>query len=68
MTDDKPEVGSGSVKLTHYPIARAELEIGRLRDQMTNRGLSIAEAELLRGKRKELRDRNLQGSAFRTEG
>ena len=53
-------------KLTEHreAIARAESEIGRLREQMSNRGLSIFEAELLRQELKELRDRNLWESTF----
>ena len=45
-------------------IARAETEIGILREQMSNRGLSIFEVELLRQELKELRNRNLQDSTF----
>jgi hypothetical protein len=45
-------------------IARAESEIGRLREQMSIRGLSIFEAELLWQELKELRDRNLRESTF----
>jgi hypothetical protein len=45
-------------------IARAESEIGKLREQMSNRGLDIFEAEILRQEFKELRDRNLQESTF----
>ncbi len=54
------------IKLAEHreAIARAELEIGRLRDQMMNRGLSMVEAELLRRELKEIRDRNLQESTF----
>ncbi len=54
------------IKLAEHreAIARAELEIERLRDQMANRGLSAAEAEMLHLKLKELRDRNLQESTF----
>jgi hypothetical protein len=54
------------IKLTEHreAIAKAESEIGRLREQMSNRGLSIFEAELLRQELKELRDRNLRESTF----
>ncbi len=54
------------IKLTENreAIARAESEIARLREQMSHRGLSIFEAELLRQELKELRDRNLQESTF----
>ncbi len=45
-------------------IARAESEIGRLRDKMANRNLSAGEAELLRQELKVLRDRNLRESTF----
>jgi len=45
-------------------IARAESEIGRLRDQAANRGLSAIEAELLQQELKALRDRNLEESTF----
>jgi len=45
-------------------IARAESEIGRLRDQIANRSLSSAEVEMLRQELKALRDRNLQESTF----
>ncbi len=45
-------------------IARAESEIGRLREQMANRSLSTIEAELLRQELEALRDRNLQESTF----
>jgi DNA invertase Pin-like site-specific DNA recombinase len=53
-------------KLTEHreTIASAESEISRLREQMSNRGLSIFEAELLRQELKEIRDRNLQESTF----
>jgi len=49
------------IKLAEHrgAIARAELEIGRLHDQMANRGLSTIEAELLQQELRELRDRNL---------
>ena len=54
------------IKLAEHreAIARAELEIGRLHDQMANRGLSTIEAELLQQELRELRDRNLQESTF----
>ena len=54
------------VKLTEHreAIARAELEIVRLREQMGNRGHSPVEAGLLRRELKEIRDRNLQESTF----
>jgi len=45
-------------------IARTESEISKLREQMSNRGLSIFEAELLRQELRELRDRNLRESTF----
>jgi len=53
-------------KVTGYreAIAKAETEIGRLRGQMSKRGLSIFEAELLRQELRELRDRNLRESTF----
>ena len=53
-------------KLTEHraAIARAESGISGLREQMSNRGLSIFEAELLRQELKELRDRNLTESTF----
>ena len=53
-------------KLTEHreAIAKAELEIGRLRDQMANRSLSAVEAELLRQELKAFRDRNLRESTF----
>ena len=54
------------IKLTEHreAIARAESEIGRLREQMANRSLSAIEAELLRQELKALRDRNLRESTF----
>ena len=54
------------IKLTEYreAIARAELEIGRLREQMGNRSLSAVEAKLLRQELKALHDRNLWESTF----
>jgi len=54
------------MKLTEHreAIAKAESDIGRLREQMSNRGLNIFEAELLRQELKELRDRNLRKSTF----
>ena len=45
-------------------ITRAESEIGKLREQMANRGLGLAEVELLRQELKALRDRNLQEATF----
>jgi len=53
-------------KLTEHreAIARAELEIGRLRDQMANRSISAVEAELLRQELKAFCDRNLRESTF----
>ena len=53
-------------QLTEYRevIARAESGISRLREQMSNRGISIFEVELLRQELKELRDRNLTESTF----
>jgi hypothetical protein len=53
-------------KLTEHreTVIRAESEIGRLREQMSNKGLSIFEAELLRQELRELRDRNLRESSF----
>ena len=53
-------------KLTEHrkAIATAESEIVGLREQMSNRGLSVSEAELLRQELKELRERNLQESTF----
>lgn len=60
--------------LTAWPLGERQ-SVANIEGALANSGLppfhgslSIAEAELLRGKRKELRDRNLQGSAFRTEG
>jgi DNA invertase Pin-like site-specific DNA recombinase len=54
------------IKLTEHreAIARAESEIGRLREQMANRSFSAIEAELLRQELKALRDQNLQESTF----
>jgi len=54
------------IKLTEHreAIAKAETEIGGLREQMSNRGLSVFEAELLRQELKALRDRNLRESTF----
>jgi site-specific DNA recombinase len=54
------------VKLAEHrqAIARAESEIGRLRDQVANRSLSAVEAELLWQQLKDLCDRNLQESTF----
>jgi site-specific DNA recombinase len=54
------------IKLTEHreAISRAESDISRLHEQMSNRGLSIFEAELLRQELKELRDRNLRESTF----
>ncbi len=54
------------IKLTEHreAIAKAESEIGRLRDQMANRSLTAGEAELLRQELKALRDRNLRESTF----
>ena len=54
------------IKLTEQRevIARGQSEIARLRGQMTDRGLSSVEAELLRQELKALRDRNLQESTF----
>jgi hypothetical protein len=43
-------------------IARAESDIGRLREQIANRSFSAIEAELLRQEVKALRDRNLRES------
>jgi DNA invertase Pin-like site-specific DNA recombinase len=53
-------------KLTEHRevIARAESGISRLRKQMSNRGINIFEAEVLRQELKELRDRNLMQSTF----
>jgi DNA invertase Pin-like site-specific DNA recombinase len=53
-------------KLTEHreAISRAEFEIARLHEQMSNRGISTIEAELLRRELKCLRDRNLQESTF----
>ncbi len=45
-------------------IARAESEIGRLLDQMANRGISALEADLLRQELNALRNRNLQEASF----
>ena len=42
----------------------AESDISKLREQTSNRGLSIFEAELLRQELRELRDRNLRESTF----
>jgi DNA invertase Pin-like site-specific DNA recombinase len=54
------------IKLTEHreAITKAETEIGRLRGQTSNRGLSVFEAELLRQELRELRDRNLRESTF----
>ena len=54
------------IKLAEYreSITRAELEIGRLRDQMASRGISAVQAELLRQELKELRDQNLREATF----
>ncbi len=54
------------IKLTEHrgTLAKAESEIGRLREQMSNKGLNIFEAELLRQELKQLRDRNLWDSTF----
>ena len=45
-------------------VARAESEIGRLDEQMGNRGLSAVEVESLRHQLKAFRDRNLVESTF----
>ena len=45
-------------------IARAEAELKKLRDQMTNKDLSTVEVELLREQFRSLRDRNLRQAAF----
>jgi len=52
------------IKLTEHreATARAESEIGRLREQIANRSFSAIEAELLRQELKALRDRNLRES------
>ncbi len=54
------------IKLTEHreSIAKAESEIGKLREQIANRSLSAIEAALLRQELKFLRDRNLQESNF----
>ena len=59
-----PEEVQRKLNEHHKAIARAESEIGRLRDQMANRSLSFVEAELPRQELKALRDRNLQESTF----
>jgi DNA invertase Pin-like site-specific DNA recombinase len=53
-------------KLTEHreTIASAESEISRLGEQISNRGMGIFKAELLRQELKEIRDRNLQESTF----
>jgi len=53
-------------KINEYreTIARAQSEIGGLRNQMANRSLSSVEAELVRQELKALRDRNLLESTF----
>ena len=45
-------------------IARAEAELKKLRDQMTNKDLSTVEVELLREQFRTLRERNLRQAAF----
>ena len=54
------------IKLTEHreAIARAESEIGRLLDQMANRGISALESELLRQELIALRNRNLEEASF----
>jgi len=59
-----PEEAQTKLTENREAIARAEFEIGRLREQMSNRGLNIFEAELLQHELKELRDRNLRESTF----
>jgi len=55
------------LKLTEYreAIAKAESEIGRLREHMANRSFSAIEAELLQQELKALRDRNLWESTVK---
>ena len=45
-------------------IARAEAELKKLQDQMTNKDLTTVEVELLREQVRSLRDRNLRQAAF----
>jgi hypothetical protein len=45
-------------------IVKAESEIARLKDQISNKGLSAIEAELLRQELEALRDRNLAQCTF----
>ena len=60
----KPEEVQTKLNEHRETIARAESEIGRLRDQMANRSLSAADVELLRQELTALRDQNLQESTF----
>ena len=55
-----PEEVQAKLTENREAIARAESEISSLRAQMSNGGLSIFEAELLRHELKGIRDRNLK--------
>jgi len=59
-----PEESQTKLAEHREAIARAESEIGRLLDQMANRGISTLEAELLRQELSTLRNRNLEEASF----